>query len=104
VYDIRAFTEENRWGPWKTDGTVDWEKLEAINIVLGKNVKGRWPGGKIFEDVWDCPFDGAYRGAFVPKTEPSGELDDLDKRDPYGVSGSWYRVSCSPCWERVRAW
>ncbi|KAI6785446.1 uncharacterized protein J7T54_007088 [Emericellopsis cladophorae] len=95
VYDIRGFTEDNRWGPWNSDGTVDWEKVEAINIVLGKNVKGRWPGGKIFDEVWDCPFGGAYRGAFVPKNEPDDdELDDLDKRDPYGVSGSWYRIVC----------
>lgn len=39
VYDLRRYTEANMWGPFMDDGSqrVDWEKVQAIMIVLAYN-------------------------------------------------------------------
>ena len=93
VYDLRQYTPRTKWGPFRDDdsGRVDWEKVEAISIVLAKNVRNQWPQAEILDEIWDTPFFGSFPRSFVPTTEP--ELGDLDARDPYGVTGSWYRVS-----------
>lgn len=93
VYDLRQYTPRTKWGPFRDDdsGRVDWEKIEAISIVLAKNVRTQWPQADILDEIWDTPFFGSFPRSFVPTTEP--ELGDLDARDPYGVTGSWYRVS-----------
>lgn len=95
VYDLRQYTPRTRWGPFRDDDTdrVDWEKVEAISIVLGNNVKTQWPRAEIFDEIWDTPFFGSFPRSFVPSKLP--ELGDLDARDPYGVTGSWYRVGTS---------
>ena len=39
VYDLRRYTPKSLWGPFQDDGSlrVDWEKVEAIMIVLDHN-------------------------------------------------------------------
>ena len=93
VYDMRQHTALTKWGPFRDDetGRVDWEKVEAISIVLGKNVKGLWGSAGVFDEIWDTPFWGSFPKSFVPIKE--AEKGDLDLQDPYGVAGSWYRVS-----------
>jgi hypothetical protein len=113
VYDLRRYTDENLWGPFQDDGShrTDWEKVEAIMIVLGFNLQ-------LFSErcssslplVWDQPFEGIAPNSYVPVNMDGGwgemELDDgveemlvnqpeppLDALDPYGVSGIWRRVS-----------
>lgn len=111
VYDLRQYTEATLWGPFRDDGTqrVDWEKVEAIMIVLGFNLRkftersdGRFPM------IWDEPFVGATPNSYIsppPYTGPKEELDKdlvkirelalgLDAQDPYGVTGTWMRVVC----------
>jgi hypothetical protein len=117
VYDLRQYTDLTLWGPFRADGSqrVDWEKLEAVMIVLGYNLKeftkrsdGRFPM------IWDEPFVGATPQSFVsphrhslyPKAESHrGEIEDellrirevasdLNALDPYGVTGTWMRVVC----------
>ncbi|RMY57023.1 hypothetical protein D0865_03337 [Hortaea werneckii] len=117
VYDLRQYTNGTLWGPFVDDGSqrVDWEKVEAIMIVLGFNLNkfsdrsdGRWP------KVWDRPFIGAtphsYRCVEPPKPaipkEDSAEPENeeiskirelalsLSAQDPYGVTGTWMRVVC----------
>jgi hypothetical protein len=114
VYDLREYNEGTLWGPFLADGSQrpDWEKVEAIMIVLGFNLRkfadrssGRFPR------VWEDPFVGATSGSYraPPKIEhiaPEAEEEepeqkrvrdlaaDLDSRDPYGISGSWMRVVC----------
>lgn len=100
VYDLRQYKSENFWGPFADDGSgdVDWEKVEAIMMVLGYNLRvfsertsGRWP---LF---WDKPFEGIVRNSFVspplksPRKEPAPPIDALD---PYGITGCWMRVVC----------
>lgn len=120
VYDLRRYTAQTFWGPFVDDASehVDWEMLESIMVVLGYNLgmfSERTRG--LFGPVWDKPFEGAVPGSFVPppKDEPfcskhtrhdSGLAEapalikepslSLDARDPYGITGTWRRVSSPP--------
>ena len=93
VYDLRQYTQRTKWGPFRDDdtGRVDWEKVEAINIVLAKNVNSQWPQTDCFDEIWDTPFFGSFPKSFIPNNLP--DLGDLDAKDPYGITGAWYRVS-----------
>lgn len=116
VYDLRQYTQHTLWGPFMDDGTqnVDWEKVEAIMIVLGFNLnKFTERSDGRFANVWNTPFVGATPNSYItlppaerPETAyPSEDEEEetiklramqlaLDDRDPYGVSGSWMRVVC----------
>jgi hypothetical protein len=93
VYDIREYSQANGWGPFRRDGTgrVDWEKVEAINILMWKNISTMCPRTDIFDEIWDTPFFGSFANSYVPTNLPT--LSDLDAQDPYGVTGTYYRVS-----------
>ncbi|CZT24157.1 uncharacterized protein RCC_09874 [Ramularia collo-cygni] len=118
VYDLREYSEGSLWGPFHGDGSmrVDWEKVEAIMIVLGFNLRkfADRSGGR-FPRVWEDAFVGATAGSYrspgkITASEEEGDREeeelepelkrvrdlalDLDSRDPYGVSGSWMRVVC----------
>lgn len=92
VYDLRQYTELTGWGPFMNDETdrVDWEKVEAIFIVLGNNISMKRLVSKIFADVWDSPFSGSWPQSYLPCLQP--DLSPLEAGDPYGVTGTWYRV------------
>ena len=34
VYSANNFTEKNDWGPFQTDGTVDWVLTDALATVM----------------------------------------------------------------------
>ncbi|KJZ79142.1 hypothetical protein HIM_01293 [Hirsutella minnesotensis 3608] len=93
VYDLRQYTELTKWGPFMDDTTdrVDWEKVEAIIVVVGHNIAIRRVT-KLFGDVWDSPFSGSWPRSYVPS--PQAQLSPLEASDPYGVTGTWYRVVC----------
>jgi hypothetical protein len=97
VYDLRNYTDGTMWGPFMDDGkaTVDWEKVEAVMIVLGYNLR-------IFDQVTQQVFkpfmDQSWIGA-SPDTYRSVNLLDLDspkpkmaEYDPFNIGGSWMRV------------
>ncbi|KAK4617535.1 hypothetical protein CLAFUR4_12648 [Fulvia fulva] len=111
VYDLREYTEHTLWGPFMNDGRqrVDWEKVEAVMIVLGFNLRkftdrseGRFP--MVWKDTWSGASPNSYKS--LPRMagavkEPDDEMYKirelalaLDAQDPYGVSGSWMRVVC----------
>lgn len=100
----------------------DWEKIEAIMIDLGFNMQRFIDGlddsqdGDV--DMYDKPFEGITPYSYTPIKEfvcpgvaamvasgawkalnrqakcLAGQPDiPLDARDPYGVSGTWRRVS-----------
>lgn len=116
VYDLRQYCrEKNFWGPYLHDGqyNVDWEKIEAIMIVLGYNLKifsDRANG--LFPMVWDQPFEGCVPNSYVSRDRTDifeefflkklpedrrmiEELDPtLDALDPFGVTGTYRRVVC----------
>lgn len=96
VYDMREYTVDTRGGPFLADGSdgVDWEKVEAILVVLSSNVGPRRIVSQIFGEIWDKPFAGSWSDSF--KAPPPRDLTSLEARDPYGVTGTWYRVCYPP--------
>ena len=92
VYDLRQYTTLTGWGPFMNDGSgkVDWEKMEAILVVLGNNIYMKKDVVKIFAAVWDSPFTGSWTHSYT--SPPRADITDLDAQDPYGVTGTWYRV------------
>ena len=110
VYDLREYTDKTLWGPFMADGShrVDWEKVEAVMIDLGFNLRkftdrseGRFPL------LWEDPFIGATPNSYSgpPRKQPTEDMDEdqmqlheralsLDARDPYGISGTWMRIVC----------
>jgi hypothetical protein len=118
VYDLRNYTEEsNKWGPFKHDGVcgVDWEKVEAIMIVLAYNMQlFSERANAFFPMVWNRAFEGATPNSYtpiekhvdfeafysrienIPAPKINVQLDpSLESMDPYGVTGMWRRVSCN---------
>lgn len=97
VYDLRQYTDKTRWGPFRDDDTdqVDWEKVEAIMIVLGSNLKlvglNNFP---ICRNYWDIPFAGVWPNSYLPLPVVNLTPDPLELQDPYGISGTWLRVVC----------
>ena len=99
VYDLREYTHASRWGPFMNDDSerVDWEKVEAILMVLRSNIKTKGLDSfPIFSNYWNTPFAGSWPGSYVPwpPGPGEGEESELKRRDPYGVSGTWLRVVC----------
>lgn len=96
VYDVRAHTARTRWGPFCDDGSdrVDWEKVEAVMVVLGYNMhRSIRRVAHMVTDVWQRPFSGSWPGScMLPRDDPNRALSALELRDPYGVTGPWYRV------------
>ncbi|TQV96520.1 F-box domain-containing protein [Cordyceps javanica] len=98
VYDMRGHTTRTRWGPFRDDGSdrVDWEKVEAVMVVLGYNIQSKRFVSKLFSDVWSTPFSGSWSQSYLqtPPLSPAQDLSSLELSDPYGVTGTWYRVVC----------
>jgi hypothetical protein len=137
VYDLANYCQENKWGPFKNDGSlhIDWEKVEAIMIDLAYNLHlYDTQTSPLRSDLRCEPFDGVQpqsyesvetdisedtdspeastssHGSFTDAliatmaytasrevdsaTIPQGLDQDLQERDPYGVTGTWERVVC----------
>ncbi len=94
VYDLRQYTDKTRWGPFMNDDSdrIDWEKVEAILLVLRSNIRSKGLDGfPVFANFWSTPFAGTWPNSYVPMPLYR-ELGSLDMDDPYGVSGTWIRV------------
>ncbi|KAK6344576.1 hypothetical protein TWF718_006536 [Orbilia javanica] len=99
VYDLRNYDTNTMWGPFRPDGSgrVDWEKVEAIMIVLGFNMKVLVEESDVpFGSLWAVKFRGAvpYSAPHLKPNLDSGLDLPLEARDPYGVTGTWLRVVC----------
>ena len=69
VYDLRNYSLANRWGPFMDDGSdrVDWEKLEAIMLVLGHNMQRIDSDGESsLARLWRSPFSGTAPRSYRP--------------------------------------
>ena len=98
VYDLRNYTEETLWGPYLPDGNagVDWEKIEAVMLVLGHNMETFTEQTHgIFKPLWTEAFSGAtpdsYESISMPQVETP--LTPPPFEDPYNIQGTWMRVS-----------
>ena len=102
VYDLRQHTENGTfWGPFLDDGlqTVDWEKLEAIMIILDYNLRQSIEVHREYEgivELQESPWIGATPHSFVspPQSAPMEPTIPLEAQDPYNVTGTWMRVVC----------
>ncbi|KAI2602850.1 hypothetical protein GGR54DRAFT_466018 [Hypoxylon sp. NC1633] len=97
VYDLRQYTANTKWGPFMDDDTdrVDWEKVEAIMIVIGANLrKLNLTKFSVCRNFWETPFAGTWPRSYKPLPVMAREPDPLELRDPYGVTGTWLRVVC----------
>ena len=102
VYDLRNYTDNTQWGPYRDDGSmrVDWEFIESIMIVLGysSGLCCRRFLAK-FRPPWTNPFEGVVpeRAKIMPHypaTMPMEPDIPLNLKDPYNVSGVWSRIVC----------
>ena len=98
VYDLRNYTTNTMWGPFKDDGSeeVDWEMAEAIMIVLAHNLRQcRVFTHRFIQPIWNLPFSGIASNSYIVKEDlhqlptPHSMLED-----PYGINGTWMRVVC----------
>jgi len=101
VYDLRQHTDHTLWGPFQRDGShdVDWEKVEAIMILLNHNMRKSTENHHVFEgmiDLQDKPFVGASPHSFISplSSVPMEPALPLEAQDPYNVTGTWMRVVC----------
>lgn len=103
VYDLRTYTDGTFWGPFQDDGqaTADWEKIEAILVVLGHNIyllrdsvsrRMRAICSSIWQEPWEDMVRNSCTARHTPRLEEPGL--SLDARDPYGVTGTYLRVVC----------
>lgn len=100
VYDLRQYTTLNMWGPYMNDGfaTVDWEKIEAVIIVLTFNLGAyQTRGGGWIRAQWNRKaWDGRarpYTFRHIPIRETEAPPLKSTDWDPYNITGTWLRVS-----------
>jgi hypothetical protein len=81
VYDLRRYTEHTGWGPFLDDGSqnVDWEKVEAIMIVLHYNLTfvSVREGGQFPLPMWEKPFLGCTPHSYVEQVKPCLGDEDI---------------------------
>ncbi|KAI0176076.1 hypothetical protein GGR52DRAFT_539341 [Hypoxylon sp. FL1284] len=92
VYDLRQYTDSTKWGPFADDDTdrVDWEKVEAIMLVIGANLRrlglNRLPVCRIF---WEMPFAGTWPQCYKAlPVVPSARDEQLQQQGPEGSTSS----------------
>ncbi|CZS93906.1 uncharacterized protein RAG0_03960 [Rhynchosporium agropyri] len=86
VFDLRNYTEENLWGPYIDRlATADWEKLEAIMVVLchhAEDINDRidrrmFPKGIMPEEGWE----GAHPYSYKSVNLRGLDYDDDEEED-----------------------
>ncbi|KAJ7814149.1 hypothetical protein B0H14DRAFT_2851015 [Mycena olivaceomarginata] len=82
VYDLRNYNDENNWGPYLLDGTINWTHIHSIVNVVASNLREqpseyipRPPVGLQAVRAYSAP--GDYTGP-----------------DWAGVEGTWRRYVC----------
>lgn len=103
VYDLRNYTPNTLWGPYRDDGSlsVDWEKLEAVMVVIGHNLDlfSDRTGNSVYRLIWSKPFAAAVPDSYVSLSLPRIEeiTPPPDALDPFNVTGTYMRVSSHMC-------
>ncbi|KAF8656390.1 hypothetical protein AX16_002576 [Volvariella volvacea WC 439] len=83
VYDLRNYNSENHWGPYTTDGQVNWVHVEhMINVVLMNldELPGPW--------TYTRPPLG------LEATRPFSAPGSPSPEDWAGIEGTWRRYVC----------
>lgn len=95
VYDLRNYTEETLWGPYMGDGlaTVDWEKLEAVMLVLGHNVESfrnsigeqMLPRGLVWKEGWRGASPYSYTSVDIAGVDSDDEEEEEEEEEESGI-------------------
>jgi hypothetical protein len=110
VYNLRFYTAENRWGPWRIENgslAVDWHRVQCLLIVVAFNFRSveglRDPSAGNF---WTAPFEGVQTDSYDYNERPNRSLYLTDWTplqepspppelfDPYGTTGTYERLVC----------
>ncbi|KAL5114315.1 hypothetical protein ACEQ8H_007790 [Pleosporales sp. CAS-2024a] len=102
VYDLRNYTDETKWGPFRDDGSMrtDWEMIESLMIIVDYNIGLCCRRSRM---GWFPPWRDVLGGVVPERTKtlpecPSKLLYEPDiplvMKDPYNVSGIWSRTVC----------
>ncbi|EJD00245.1 uncharacterized protein FOMMEDRAFT_127734 [Fomitiporia mediterranea MF3/22] len=83
VYDMRNYSEANGWGPFQSNGEVNWEHLLAVQHVMGMHIVAPEDASPVGNQVLSLL---PYCQTQLPKHQLEG--------DWAGVDGLW---SCSFC-------
>ncbi|KAL8947210.1 MAG: hypothetical protein Q9222_006488 [Ikaeria aurantiellina] len=97
-------SEATLWGPFQADGShkVDWEKVEAVFMILAYNVKlfaDKYVEHKsVLLPPWDEPFTGVTPYSW-PRASKFSDIKrplplPLHLQDPYNLTGVWMRIVC----------
>ncbi|KAF9479735.1 hypothetical protein BDN70DRAFT_672095 [Pholiota conissans] len=85
VYDLRNYQPQNKWGPFKTDGSVNWIHVEHLIDVISLNIRelpGSWASTRP-PSILD-----------VHKRPLMLSADVGSANDWAGVEGTWRRYVC----------
>ncbi|WVO22498.1 uncharacterized protein IAS62_003828 [Cryptococcus decagattii] len=95
VYSQKNFTESNDWGPFTSDGKVDWVLVDALGSVMMSNAQEIVHNPEISDHWHDSIMPQSFgveptRGWGFSHIERPLGIADGDVWDWAGVQGSWY--------------
>lgn len=74
-------------------GCVDWERVEAIMVVLSYNLNMFENRERIdYGAEWCKPFEGCGPNSYISKDGPRADISGLQAKDPYNITGTWHRI------------
>ncbi|KAJ7630586.1 hypothetical protein FB45DRAFT_915944 [Roridomyces roridus] len=86
VYDLRNYHRGNRWGPYMTDGSINWSRVEQLINVVETNLREQ----QIEHPSIPFPRPPVGLQAIRPHSAPG----DFSGADWAGVEGTWRRYVC----------
>ncbi|KAF8973541.1 hypothetical protein BDZ97DRAFT_1751578 [Flammula alnicola] len=85
VYDLRNYTAENKWGPFKPCGATNWVHVEHLIDVVASNIR-ELPGSWALTRPPSC--------LDPPRSSSTHLLGGIPSNDWAGVEGTWRRYVC----------
>ena len=85
VYTMRNYRRENNYGPFLSDGTVNWEHMQALHHVVSMHV---------FDDGSDSFSVFPMSVENMQVMLPDGQEGEEDLKDWVGLQGSWVLSFC----------
>ncbi|KAI4163210.1 MAG: hypothetical protein LQ342_003143 [Letrouitia transgressa] len=94
VYDLRRYVDANCWGPFQSGGSqkVDWERVEAIMILLSHNMAAFAKKHVAHSDILNKTWNHVFAG--LSPQPPSRLTLSPEALDPYDITGTWMRIVC----------
>jgi len=87
VYNMRHYLPDNDYGPFLSDGRVDWEHMQALHHVVSMHLVSLNEDEEFEYAVF--PLSLPYTQIFMPRDVPKEQKDDWA-----GVNGDWAVSFC----------